>query len=91
MELLDKIYKTLRRIIMNKIKKVLFIGLIFFAVVFSTYQMFMAPTEAGYLSCGTQDCTTPNKDCSGTIKCTCTYFLGGPTLGCYFGAVVFDD
>jgi hypothetical protein len=76
---------------MNKIKKVLFIGLIFFAVAFSTYQLFMAPTEAAYLGCGTDVCSYQGQDCSSTLSCKCTFFLGGPHLGCYFGAVVFDE
>jgi hypothetical protein len=73
---------------MSKIKKVLFIGLIFFAVVFSTYQMFMAPTEAGFLKCGDQPCLQPGGDCGATLPCSCVQLFGVGPLKCYFGAVV---
>jgi hypothetical protein len=76
---------------MNKVKKLLFIGLIFFAVVFSTYQVFLAPTKAAYLTCGTQPCTTVLQDCSGTIECTCVKLFGYGPVKCYFGAVVYDE
>lgn len=73
---------------MDKIKKVLFIGLIFFAVAFGTYQMFMAPTDAAFLKCGDQECKVANDDCGATLPCSCVQLFGVGPLKCYFGAVL---
>jgi len=71
------------------IGRILFVGLVFFTILFGTYQLFFDSAEAGLFSCEiTHNCQFVTEDCSGNIKCTCR---GSIFTVCMIGGPVFDE
>jgi hypothetical protein len=59
--------------ILRTIGTVLFVGIVFFTVVFGTYQIFFDKAEAALFHCNENvNCTMHGPDCSGSIKCHCS-------------------
>jgi hypothetical protein len=64
---------------------ILFIGLVFFAVVFGTYQIFFDKAEAALFSCSWGNCKSVGADCSDSLKCTCRGT--SPLILCHVGGI----
>ena len=58
--------------VIKLIARILFVGLVFFTILFGTYQIFFDRAEALRWKCNwTDPCITKYQDCSDTLICTC--------------------
>ena len=66
---------------MKKFMQVLFIGLVFFTIVFGSYQLFIDKTDAALFTCQWKfTCKYEGQRCDGSIRCDCKW-LGNCGVG----------
>jgi hypothetical protein len=60
---------------MKNFLRVLFIGLVFFTIVFGSYQLFIEKADADLFRCDwAHNCVYTGQDCSDSIRCDCKSF-----------------
>jgi hypothetical protein len=68
---------------MKNFLRVLFIGLVFFTIVFGSYQLFIDKADAALFRCNwDQKCISPGDDCSDSISCSCQDYFGSGYTSC---------